>query len=90
MGNDQLSIDLIDGAAAVCYVTSKELKYMMVQSWDVGVGKRVMPQAITAIESRRAPYISHYPFTVNYSPGFLSCSPQAESGIGEHRAAEDG
>ena len=48
-GNDQLSIDLIDGAAAVCYVTSKELKYMMVQSWDVGVGKRVMPQAITRI-----------------------------------------
>jgi hypothetical protein len=28
-GNDQLSIDLIDGAAAVCYVTSEELKYMM-------------------------------------------------------------
>ena len=48
-GNDQLSIDLIDGAAAVCYVTSEELKYMMVQSWDVGVGKRVMPQAITCI-----------------------------------------
>jgi len=42
-GSDQLSIDLIDGAAAVCYVTSKELKYMMVQSWGVGVGKRVMP-----------------------------------------------
>jgi hypothetical protein len=46
-GSDQLSIDLIDGAAAVCYVTSKELEYMMVQSWEVGVGKRVMPQAIT-------------------------------------------
>jgi len=28
-------------------VTSEELKYMMVQSWDVGVGKRAMPQAIT-------------------------------------------
>ena len=42
-GSDQLSIDLIDGAAAVCYVTSKELEYMMVQSWGVGVGKRVMP-----------------------------------------------
>jgi hypothetical protein len=42
-GSDQLSIDLIDGAAAVCYVTSEELKYMMVQSWGVGVGKRVMP-----------------------------------------------
>jgi hypothetical protein len=34
-GNDQLSIDLIDGAAAVCYVTSEELRYMMAQSWDV-------------------------------------------------------
>ena len=42
-GSDQLSIDLIDGAAAVCYVTSGELKYMTVQSWGVGVGKRVMP-----------------------------------------------
>jgi len=46
-GNDQLSIDLIDGAAAACYVTSEELRYMMVRSWDVGVGKRTMPQAIT-------------------------------------------
>jgi hypothetical protein len=27
-------------------VTSKELKYMMVQSRDVGVGKLAMPQAI--------------------------------------------
>jgi len=30
-GNDQLSIDLIDGAAAVCYVTFEGLKYMMVR-----------------------------------------------------------
>jgi hypothetical protein len=29
------------------FVTSKELKYMMVQSRDVGEGKRAMPQAIT-------------------------------------------
>jgi hypothetical protein len=40
-------------------VTSKELKYMMVQSWDVGVSKRVMPQAITFWEK----YIeSFHPF----------------------------
>jgi hypothetical protein len=46
--------------------------------------------AAFAIESRRAPCMLHYLFTVNCSPGFLSCSPQAESGIDEHRAAEDG
>jgi hypothetical protein len=31
------------------FVTSKELKYMMVQSRDVGEGKRAMPQAITGM-----------------------------------------
>jgi len=54
-GNDQLSIDLIDGAAAVCYVTSEELRYMMVRSWDVGVGKRAMPQAITKHHKQESP-----------------------------------
>jgi hypothetical protein len=34
-------------------VTSEVLKYMMVQSWDVGLGKRAMPQAIT---------FTNYPF----------------------------
>jgi hypothetical protein len=34
-------------------VTSEELKYMMVQSWDVGLGKRSMPQAITCTNYTR-------------------------------------
>jgi len=42
-----VSIDLIRSVASFVLVTSEGLKYMMVQSWDVGVGKRAMPQAIT-------------------------------------------
>jgi hypothetical protein len=36
-GNDQRSIDLIDGAAAECYVTSKELRYSRCGGFEVTV-----------------------------------------------------
>ena len=36
-GNDQRSIDLVDGAAAVCYVTSKELRYRRCGGCEVTV-----------------------------------------------------
>jgi hypothetical protein len=36
-GNDQRSIDLIDGAAAECYVTSKELRYRRCGGFEVTV-----------------------------------------------------
>jgi hypothetical protein len=36
-GSDQRSIDLIDGAAAECYVTSKELRYRRCGGFEVTV-----------------------------------------------------
>ena len=36
-GSDQRSIDLIDGAAAECYVTSKELRYRKCGGCEVTV-----------------------------------------------------
>jgi hypothetical protein len=36
-GNDQRSIDLIDSAAAECYVTSKELRYRRCGGFEVTV-----------------------------------------------------
>jgi hypothetical protein len=36
-GNGQRSIDLIDGAAAECYVTSKELRYRRCGGFEVTV-----------------------------------------------------
>jgi hypothetical protein len=32
--------------------------------------------------------MSHYPFTVNCNPGFLSCSPRVESRLDEFRAGQ--
>jgi hypothetical protein len=49
-----VSIDLIRSDASFVLVTYKELKYMKVQSWDVGVGKRSMPQAIASKEQKHA------------------------------------
>jgi hypothetical protein len=49
LGKEQqtVSIDLIGVLPRFVLVTSEGLKYMMVRSWDVGVGKRAMHQAIT-------------------------------------------
>jgi enoyl-CoA hydratase len=52
-GSDQWSIDLIDGAAAECYVTSKELRYRRCGGCEVTVRHARLPQAITEFQ----PYI---------------------------------